>query len=483
MSRKIFGIDISHRAVTAVAVKSRIKGNWIDDHASIPISGEGNFDDETARALEMITSQMDISGAVCIAALPAAFVSFRNLMIPFKEKKKIRQILPFELETTLPYAPEDVVADFNLLDFKDGREASSILAAAVEKHRLESFLNLLRTYGIEPDIVTVSGFAVSQCLNRFTEEAKNQLLLSIDENQTTMTLNQAGQVVLVRSFAGRATDEAGVRSIMTRVRQTLSALEENMATPNEIDDVRLSGSISRDPFVAGTIEKMLGVPATPLDLMTHSGMISLDSTGKQWNASNMDAALSLALAEISGLEVLNFRQGRFAVQKAWVEHKKDIVKTGILAVVIGVLFLTNIVVDYYSLKNRSERVQKEIVEIFRSTFPDVTKIVDPLHQMRLKLKDIRNSDLYPEAGERSIMAIDILNDISKSIPDKINVALNSIIIGSDSILISGDTDTFNAVNDMKSRLEDAEAFKTVSISSANMDKSGDKVHFKLKVSI
>jgi hypothetical protein len=217
--------------------------------------------------------------------------------------------------------------------------------------------------------------------------------------------------------------------------------------------------------------------------MTHSGMVSLDSTGKQWNASNMDAALSLALAEISGLEVLNFRQGRFAVQKAWVEHKKDIMKTGILAAVIGVLFLTNIVVDYYSLKNRAEGVQKEIVEIFRSTFPDVTKIVDPLHQMRLKLEDVRNSDLYPEASERSIDAIDILNDISKSIPDKIDVALNSIIIGSDSILISGDTDTFNAVDDMKSRLEDAEAFKTVSISSANMDKSGNRVNFKLKVSI
>jgi type II secretion system protein L len=483
MSRKIFGIDISQQTVTAVVVQTRIKGNSLEDYTSIPISVENDFDNEVGRALETITDQMDISGAVCVAALPVAFVSFRNLTVPFREKKKIRQILPFELETTLPYAPEDIVADFSMPDLKDGRDHSSILAAAVEKERLESFLNILKTYSIEPDVVTVSGFAVSQCLNRFTEEDDAQLLLNIDPNRTTMTLNVAGQVMVVRSFAGRITGEGDIRSIVSRVGQTLAALEEGMGTPPEIKDVRLTGSASQNAMVTETIEKVLDMPATPLDLMTHSGIISPSSTDKQWQAINMDGALSLALAGISGLEVLNFRQGKFAVQKAWVEHKKDIVKTGILAVVVAAIFLSSTLVDYYTIKKRAEGVQKEIVEIFKSSFPDVTKIVDPLHQMRLKLDEVRNSDLYPEVNERSVDAIDILNDISRLIPTQINVALNSIIIGSDSILISGDTETFNAVDDMKSRLEKAEAFKTVSISSANMNKSGNRVRFKLKVTI
>jgi type II secretion system protein L len=483
MSRKIFGIDISRQEVTAVVVQSRIKGNWIEDCSSIPLSVGEDFEDEVDRALETITGQMDISGAVCVAALPASFVSFRNLTVPFKEKKKISQILPFELETTLPYAPEDVVADFSRLDLKDGRDHSGILAAAVEKERIESFLDLLKARGIEPDIVTVSGFAVSQCLNRFTQEASTQLLLNIAENRTTITLNLAGQVMMVRSFAGRVTDENGIRHIISRVRQTLAALEERMGMPYEIDDVRLTGSASQNALVTETIEKTLDMPATPLDLMAHSGMVSLSSAEKEWQASKMDGALSLALVEIAGLEVLNFRQGRFAVQQAWVEHKKDIVKTGILAAAVLAIFLTNAMVDYYTVKKRADAVQKEIVEIFQSTFPEVSKIVDPLHQMRLKLEESRNSDLYPQVSERPVDAIDILNDISRLIPSQIDVALNSIIIGSDSILISGNTGTFNAVDDMKSRLEKAEAFKAVSISSANMNKAGNRVRFKLKVTI
>ena len=103
--------------------------------------------------------------------------------------------------------------------------------------------------------------------------------------------------------------------------------------------------------------------------------------------------------------------------------------------------------------------------------------------MRLKVEDAKKGDLYPEAAERGVDAIEILNVVSRFIPEEVNVALNSIIIGSDSVLISGDTDTFNAVDDMKSGLEKAEAFKEVSISSANMDKSGARVRFKLKITI
>ena len=483
MSRNILALDISDRAVTAVAVKSRIKGNWIEDHARIPIDDQNDFDEAVARALDIITGKMNFSGAVCVASLPVAFLSIRNLKLPFKEKKKIRQILPFELETSLPIPPEDIIADFFILDGPTDRDTSNILAAAVDRHRLESFLNLLQSHGIEPEVITAGCFALSQCLNRFTEESKGQLLLNIDANRTTLAVNRSGQIQLVRSFAGNTSNETGIHGIVKRVQQTLAALEENSGAQFEIDDIRVTGTAAGNAHVMETIEKMLGVPATSLDLMTHSGLVALKSGEEPWQAQEMNTALALALVEISGMEVLNFRQGRFAVQKAWVEHKRDILKTGILAACILALFLTNMIIDYYTVKKKAQDVQKEIVEIFRSTFPEVTKIVDPLHQMRLEMEDLKKEDLFPDVAERSTDAIEILNDISRLIGDDVNVALNSIIIGSDSVLISGDTDTFNAVDDMKNGLEKGEAFKAVAISSANMDKSGDKVRFKLKITI
>ncbi len=83
----------------------------------------------------------------------------------------------------------------------------------------------------------------------------------------------------------------------------------------------------------------------------------------------------------------------------------------------------------------------------------------------------------------SVKTIDILNDISRLIPEKQDVELVSIVVGSDNVVVTGNTDTFNAVDDMKSGLEMSDNFQSVSISSANMDQSGTRVRFKLKVAL
>ena len=81
------------------------------------------------------------------------------------------------------------------------------------------------------------------------------------------------------------------------------------------------------------------------------------------------------------------------------------------------------------------------------------------------------------------MAIDVLNDISRYIPVQIDVELTSVIIGADSVLISGDTGGFDAVDDVKNGLENAVLFKNVSITSTNKDRSGNRVRFKIKAII
>ena len=128
-------------------------------------------------------------------------------------------------------------------------------------------------------------------------------------------------------------------------------------------------------------------------------------------------------------------------------------------------------------------MEKEIHEVFTSTFPDVKRIVDPLQQMRVKLQEVKKTDTFSTETDRSAMAIDVLNDISRYIPVQIDVELTSVIIGADSVLISGDTGGFDAVDDVKNSLENAVLFKNVSITSTNKDRSGIRVRFKIKAII
>ena len=107
----------------------------------------------------------------------------------------------------------------------------------------------------------------------------------------------------------------------------------------------------------------------------------------------------------------------------------------------------------------------------------------PVHQMRMKLEEAEKSLTLPGSFGVTVKTIDILNDISRLIPEKQDVELVSIVVGADNVVVSGNTDTFNAVDDIKSGLEKAEIFQSVSISSANMEKSGKRVQFKLKVAL
>ena len=56
-----------------------------------------------------------------------------------------------------------------------------------------------------------------------------------------------------------------------------------------------------------------------------------------------------------------------------------------------------------------------------------------------------------------------------------------MVLGLENVVISGDTDTFNSVDSIKSRLEQVDSFKKIIISSANINKSDNRVRFKLKI--
>lgn len=482
MSRKILGLDIRYDAVSAVIVKSGMRGSWIESYARVPISvGETTFEEELKRSLESIGRQMDTTNAVCIVALPAVDVTYRNMKAPFEEVKKVRQILPFELETELPFQPEEILFDFNMLDVSLETDTPQLFAAAIEKQNVAVLIDLLKPFKIEPDILTIGGYAMGQYLSRLYGETHCQIFLDIGDSYTSMVLSLSGDVCLVRTFSIAASDTAKLRSICSQIKRTVLAFEQKSGLVCDIDEIRVTGSHLAKEDIDRHLEAFLGAPVTRADLMQNFGKIVLSSKSEAWEPHLMDGALSLVLNELSGFRVLNFRQGRMAMEKVWLENKKEILKTCCLGGVVALLFLGNSIVNYYTLKRRVENKQAEIVKIFQTTFPDVTQIVDPVHQMRVKLEESEKQVSQPGQFVTSVKTIDILNDISRFIPENLDVELVSIVVGSDAVVISGDTDTFNAVDDIKGGLEKTDIFDSVSISSANMDKSGTRVRFKLKV--
>jgi Tfp pilus assembly protein PilN len=101
--------------------------------------------------------------------------------------------------------------------------------------------------------------------------------------------------------------------------------------------------------------------------------------------------------------------------------------------------------------------------------------------MQIKIKEAGDGSIGFNLTGARVRVIDILNALSQQIPSSADVKVNRMVAGTDNVVLSGDTDTFNTVDDIKGRLEEADLFKSVTISSADLEKSGNRVRFKLKL--
>jgi general secretion pathway protein L len=478
MSRSILGLDIRKDAVSAVLVNNSLKGNCIEAHIHVPISDKGT-EKGIPEALEIIAAKLDTAHSACIASFPSDQVSFRNLSVPFKEQNKIRQMLPFELEPTLPFPLDDLVIDFLAVGLSDHTD---LIAAAVEKSAIESYLKTLAEFDIDPEIVTPEGYSTVLCWIRFSDLPENAVMVDIDNRKSTIFAVSSGRIFLVRSLPIDLTVSDRAGSLCTNIQRTLSAFEEISDLNFKPDGIWVTGCGSDGLSLDQDMARILQTPVRRLDLI-HDTRVPLKDSLSSWEPAQMDNAFALALLKVEGIHGLNFRKGPFATKKTWEERKKSLIKTGIIACFVLMLGFFNIILDIHFMETKLTRLNNQINDIFREAFPDVKKIVDPLQQMRLKIQDANKYSAIPGESHNNIRNIDILYHISRIIPTETDVELSGLVIGAESALISGTTDTFNSVDDMKNRLEQNEFFKKVTISSANIERSGNRVNFKLKIDL
>jgi general secretion pathway protein L len=484
MSRKILGLDIRPDAVSAVLINSSIKGTVIEAHGHVPLSGRNKDKNDLSASLEIIAQKMDISDSICVASFPAEEISFRNIQVPFKGSKKIKKILPYELEPTLPFSVEDVIMDFIHIEIPDHANTKNIITAAVEKSKLQSFLDTLSTFNIEPEIVTVGGYPTAWSLANYLDSHKNWLFIDIDKNKSTIFIILSGRICLIRSFAIRADAHSyKLNSLCGNIRQTIYALEKIIGLDFELDGGFITGCGINDLDLGKDIEQALGFPIERLNILQITNILKQQSPPESWTPFLMDNALSLALMEVEGAKGFNFRKGPFALKKFWEENKKNLIQTGVFFILILSLGWFNVFLDSYFMEKRLARLDQQITGIFTSTFPEVKNIVDPVQQMKIKIQQAKENALLPGETEKHIRAIDILNTISKAIPKDVDVTLKTFVMGAESVSISGDTDSFNSVDNIKSKLEQADIFKKIVISSANIDKFDKRVRFKLKLNL
>jgi type II secretory pathway component PulL len=481
MSRKVLGIDIRKESVSAVLVKTSLRENRIDAHAHIPFPEDAEDDNKFKAALNLLCKEIDPSGCDCVVSISADHFSYRILQIPFKDSKKIRMVLPFELEPTVPYPIDDLVIDYIDLESTGQSDYSEIIAVMVPRTELNPYVESLADLKIDPEMVTVGGLPSAMWLASQADPGEDRLVLEIGNASSSLFIVSGGRLQLIRSFMTPVAADNRAGMLGAFVQRTMAAYDELSQTEFQPLDIVITGSGLNGASLDSDVSKVLNIPVNRSNF-TDRLNIEMDSQNtKPWNPPLMDNALALALMAIEGIKGLNFHKGQFAAKKLFLKHKKNWIKTGILAAAVLALLFASSIMESYTLNRKLDYLDQQITGVFKATFPEVKRIVDPHREMQVSVQEAKKTAGNQSTAGPHIRSIDILNSISQRIPDSIKVDVTRMVISPENVIISGTTDDFESPNDIKSQLEQVEFFKKVTISSTNLDRSGNEVRFVLKV--
>lgn len=163
------GIDIGSLSVKIAEIEGSNRNFTLRDYIEVPYALDLSQDPkiQILDVLRKIASHYDPSSTRFSVAVSHDNVAVRHRVFPFREKQKIIKSLPFELEDDVPFDPSNAIFDAKILRYRD--KTSELLAAVCPQERVKEVLTLVQDAGIDPDVITTDGFALTNIFTNWDD--------------------------------------------------------------------------------------------------------------------------------------------------------------------------------------------------------------------------------------------------------------------------------------------------------------------------
>ncbi|RMF86668.1 MAG: type IV pilus assembly protein PilM, partial [Nitrospinota bacterium] len=448
-----------------------------------------------------------------ISAIPAQSVILRTLELPFSDERKIREVIRYELEPHIPYPVEEVIVDFCILERQE--RGAKVLVAAVSKEVVADHLSLLQEAGIEPEIVDLELFGdLNTYFALYPSEKGEEVvgLVNVGASKTTLKVVQGKRLLLARSISKggnfiteaiqkklhlsfaeaeeKKLTEGETAEVFAVIQTALATLAKELeytffsymaraGEERELQAIVLSGGGARTPGISEFFSQHFEVPVHRIGKEERLTALFPQIPPL---SSSFTVGLGLALRGLNrSAQGMNLRQEEFSFRKSYEEIKGHLIFAGIVLLLILGLHLGTF---YYRLGQKEERYQQirsQIHAVFRETFPQ-TRVVDPIQQAKQKIQEGKNKlKAFGGITGAQLSSLEILRELSEKIPPTIKVDVFDLLISTESISMSGKTDSFDSVDNLKKNLETSDYFESVKVTNAKVGLDEDTVEFKLLI--
>jgi general secretion pathway protein L len=353
-----------------------------------------------------------VSGAPrVILCLSPLLYAQRTLELPLSDLRKVREILPAQLQGDIALPAEEAV--FDVMPSTGG----FFLALWAKRSDISTFIELFKQAGCEPQIVTAAPFAWPLLPSLPAD--------CVVTDGSALALVTKGRLGYVRPL------ESG--DFHKHLTATLSALELT------------SGGLPEKLIVFGDQTEVLpsvkGLLLEVAPLVMPDELVETFRTEK--NFQQLAGLYAVACASRAG-NLPDFRRGSLAWTAGNEKLRRQLRVTAALAVTLFVLLFASKILQYRGAKSDLASLNNSISAQYREIFPGRSKAVDELAEVKGELRKLTGT-------ENSGITLDVLKKVAEAKGTTIN-GLYEIELDGRVLRLKGDARSTQGANEFKAAL-------------------------------
>ena len=405
----------------------------------------------------------------------------RTIDVPPAVRRRLAEVLPFELEAQLPFDLDEAVYDHRLRPGVASALPQPVLVAAARTTDVRELIDRVkRTVGREPDHVVPGAFAfadLASALPPFKSGGVRAILdLGYDEGE--LVVLDGVEPVYARTLSRGVTGmPASAGELAREIRQTFAA---HRASGGEAPtEVYLTGGGALVPELARWLAGELQMTIEPLPLAAIDGLLG------RADAHRFSRAIGLALGASPRRRGMDLRKGPLAFERGYGFLRE---KVPLLAGLGGALLVTfffatwararNVTADRAVLEDVLQQTTKEV-------FGEATSSPERIDQLLGQKATVSaEEDPLPRAD-----AMDVLVQLSELIPadrmkhDVEKLEVTKLSAGGFKVIIQGIAPSGADVSTIESLLKGYRCFNAPTVTKKTKAISDDREKYTLETEL
>ncbi len=202
------GLDIGTGAIKFVRLKkSRDKYTLVDyfcqELSFTPEISQEEKSEIIIQELKKLNQRFNLHKDFLATAMPRHAAIIKTVFLPSDEEQEIRNMVNFEMEKQIPFPIDKAVTDYIIINNADNTtkqeniNQTEVHLFAVKEETIMQHLEILRTAGLEPDVVSVTSVALAKTL--CGDEQKDTVYAVIDIGDQFSEINLIYKTDLIAS--------------------------------------------------------------------------------------------------------------------------------------------------------------------------------------------------------------------------------------------------------------------------------------------